>query len=480
MLRSTILDNVTYTSDILIGTCYRPSGSTAPEDCTTLAGQPNDPGTAPAGYVKSMRVMVLTTWSSTTQTCGDGTCSYQVQSLIDPNDDIVWNNITRPVAIDDNSSTPVGTSVDIPVLSNDAIGPVTTNPVQNVAMTVGSGTAAATADGKIRYTAPANASGLMELTYRLKDQAGRLSNTATVRIKVTGIAKPDTATVQRGKQVTIPVTVNDLGSPTEVQVVDGSVTGGTAVPTGTSVLFTAPAAAGTYTFGYFFTDAGGVASSSTTVTVTVTTWAPALAPDLLVVLPASASTTSVPFDMATKTSNPAGVGYTYQVESVTNVQKEKLLVNGTDYGPSNKKGTDLGFREQGNALGGGTFTYRAFTPDGVPSATTGTATIVVVPVAVDDAVAVAKGATTPIQVGNNDVPNNFNGVVTFSATAVSTPTCGSIPVGQPDAQNGIIRFKAPSSVPVGGATCTFTYHFTGAAPYASVVSNDATVTVTVN
>jgi hypothetical protein len=101
-------------------------------------------------------------------------------------------------------------------------------------------------DGQIFYVAPTNASGIKTFTYSLKDQSGRESNDATVRVRVMPKAVNDSATTSINTAVTIPVTANDLGSPKTVTIVDKPA-GVSATASGTSIVFNPGSNVGTVT-----------------------------------------------------------------------------------------------------------------------------------------------------------------------------------------------------------------------------------------
>jgi len=454
LTRTTTLDGVAYTSDILIGTCYRVTTSTNPEDCTRVAGQVNDPGVAPAGRAQLLRVMVLVSWPDTAGVC-DGTCTYQAQSLVDPNSDIVWNNTTRPIAMDDQSSVEVGAWVDIAVLLNDVLGPVTSDPVVNVTAP-SMGSVSRPRVGELRYTAPANASGLVTFTYQLKDQAGHMSDPATVSVRVTGKALPDTATAVRRVSVSLPVTSNDLGSPTSV-VIDTPPTGATATPNpdGRTVQFYANNV-GTYTFRYHFND-GKSDSTQAEVTVVVTNYPAPLVADFTAIVPATLVTTDVDLNMLGSTLNPPG--YLFEVMSM-NINQGQLKIDGPsgvrNVNMSNyKRGTRFLYAPQTNVLGTWTFTYRVLDPEGGQPSAVKTVTIRIVPVAVDFTVNLQGNRSSEQRIDLKNVagiaPTNFGGTVKLVDAAF--PSCVTNP-GNQEYQNGLIKVRTQG---ITNKTCTMAY-----------------------
>ncbi|GAA4625066.1 Ig-like domain-containing protein [Cellulomonas oligotrophica] len=473
------LNGVDYQVLTLVGHCYRPISNTAAA-CSTVPGNLTDPATVPAGYAQMLRVMVHVSWDSVQSPCGDTACSYQVASLVDPNSDLEWNNTTRPIAVDDVAVVEVGQAVTVDVVRNDVIGFVVTNPVRNVTVTGGTGTATLQADGQVRFQAPTNASGIMTFTYMLKDAAGRESNTATVRVSVMPRAVDDTATTNRATPVTIPVTTNDQGTPASVQIITQPAFG-RATPSGTGVVFDPQGGVGSPWFEYQFTDTSGLVSTTARVRLTVTTYANPIALDLTVGIAATQAGSTAPIDWVTLTGNPSG----YQIEVMSSdITQGKLKINGNDYNATtNRRGTQLAYAQQGNVPGYWTVQYRVWTPDGSVSSEIKTMRIILVPTPANDSVNVTSGTTNnSINVGSNDAPNNFGGTVQFRPTSTSTlaSNCGTLPTTQPDLNNGIFRYNAPT-LPNGtnSRTCTFTYVIQGTGQYTNLVSTPATVTIRV-
>ena len=128
------------------------------------------------------------------------------------------------------------------------------------------------------YTPAADFAGTDSFTYKVND--GQLdSNVATVIVSVlpvndAPVANPDSATVKRRTQVSIPVLDNDTdveGDALSIAAVTAPAQGSVAIA-GTSVVYTAPQQGsflGPVTFQYTASDGrGGTASATVTVTVT--------------------------------------------------------------------------------------------------------------------------------------------------------------------------------------------------------------------
>ncbi|GIG29132.1 Ig-like domain-containing protein [Cellulomonas marina] len=464
--RTTVVEGLTYTVRTLVAACYRPT-AVASAACGAVAGQTADPVTQPAGTTRLLRVTVVVSWDPVGGTCtASAPCRYQTSSLVDGHADLPWNDITRPIAVDDQAAADLGTSVVLDVLGNDLIGPVSNNPVTSLMMAAGSGTVALQADGKVKYTAPTNAAGVMTFTYVLRDQAGRLSNTGTGRVSVRPRAVADSASTVQATAVTIPVTANDVATPASVQVVSGP-TGGTATVQGTSVVLTPPGTTGTVTFQYTVTDTAGLVSAPATVTVAVTAYPEPLVQDLTIDAPAGSPAADLA--LVTRTGNPAG--YLFEVLSMT-VPTGQLTVGGAP-ATSGAIGTAVGFTPSTTAVGTSTFTYRVRTPDGVRVSQTRTVTLRVLPAPAPDTFTVPVGSTSLLGVGTNDVPNAYDTVVTLAGA--SAPSCGTFATTQPNPSAGRIAFTAPATA----TTCTFTYTTKGAGTTGALVSPPVTVTVQV-
>lgn len=468
------LNNLDYTALTLIGPCYR-SKSAVDAPCGKVGTV--EPTSVPTGYMRLMRVMVQVTWQS--QSCPEDGCSYQVASLIDPSTDLTWNNTTRPIAVDDDAVVDVGKSLPIEVLKNDILGVVVANPVRlESPPAAGAGTATVQTDGQIFYVAPTNASGIKTFTYSLKDQSGRESNDATVRVRVMPKAVDDAASTSAKTPVTIPVTANDLGSPKTVTIVQKPAWGSATV-SGTSIVFNPGNQFGTVTLRYKYADADLLESNEATVTINVSQWAPPKVQDLTVAIPATVNGSKLDLNMLGLTGNPTN--YLVEVMSVT-ANQGRLFVGAGAYNASNNRiGTSISYEQQGNVLGIWTFQYRVTTPDQSVQSEVKTVTLKIMPVAQPDSFKnMKRNSTVDLAIGANDAPMNYGGTVQLTPT-MSSIDCtnnvknASFPTQQNNFQNGILRFTTPGAK----STCTFTYTLQGKGAYTDLVSAPVTVTVEV-
>lgn len=94
--------------------------------------------------------------------------------------------LAPPFAADDVANATAGSATTIPVLGNDADAGGTLVPATLAIVTAATGGASATVNaGAISFTAPGGFSGTSTFTYRVADNLGILSNTATVTVTVT-------------------------------------------------------------------------------------------------------------------------------------------------------------------------------------------------------------------------------------------------------------------------------------------------------
>jgi hypothetical protein len=98
---------------------------------------------------------------------------------------VVINVNSAPVANADTFSTPINTRIVFDVTTNDidSDGSIDRTTVQIVSP-ASSGVARVLADGRIEYTPTATFTGTATLSYNVRDNAGTLSNTAQVTIRV--------------------------------------------------------------------------------------------------------------------------------------------------------------------------------------------------------------------------------------------------------------------------------------------------------
>ena len=185
-----------------------------------------------------------------------------------------------PVAADDTVSLQEDTAYNINALGNDSDvdGTLSAGSLELVS-TPGNGTASVS-NGVITYTPGADFNGSDSLTYRVQDNLGEWSNTATVSITVQAVndeplANNDSATTDEDTAVVIDVLTNDSDldgtlDATTLQIVSAPASGNVN-DNGDGTLTYTPAADsnGTDSFTYTVQDDLGGTSNSATVSISV-------------------------------------------------------------------------------------------------------------------------------------------------------------------------------------------------------------------
>lgn len=415
-------EHMTYDVSTLIGSCYRsPAVAGDAQACTKVGGYSgvDEPAAVSPGVSRELRVIVVVTWKPIGGECDAtaGICSYHVATLVDPSNDLAWNRVIRPVAVDDpdNAYDPVVGSrptYSIDVMSNDVLGSVRSNPVQPVAgsgLDSKAGGITFPTNGIIQYTPPPAtpgnwASGIFTFKYQVFDRTGA-SSSATVTITLHPQAMPDPdLTASQGVPKVLDVLANDLGSPTAVEIVGGPYLKDAKISvSGTTVTYT-PGAFGTDNFTYKFTDAAGQSSQPVLATVNVQALT---AQDFTLVLPYSTTPTWTDISSQLRGTNPAGTQIT--VRGLPSPGTGSLLIDGNPYAGGSVTGTIIQFQPPAGNAGEWTFPFKvvlgARTSDNTANA------VIRVPAPLpslsasnDDAGRLQDNKIVPITVGWNDSP----------------------------------------------------------------------------
>jgi gliding motility-associated-like protein len=339
-----------------------------------------------------------------------------------------------PVAVNDNATTDEDTPVTFNVTSNDTDVDGTVNAasvdldpstagIQN-AFTNVTGSWSVNATGDVTYTPTLNFNGSASITYRVNDNSGATSNTATITVTLTPVndapvAVNDNATTNEDMPVTFNVTSNDTD-------VDGTINAGTVdldpatAGTQNTVINSAGSwsvdASGDVTYTptlnfngsasitYRVNDNSGATSNTATITVTVTP-----VNDAPIAMNDNATTnedTPVTFNV---TSNDTDVDGTINAGTVdldpATAGTQNTFTNGAGTWSVNDTG-DVTYTPTLNFNGSTSITYRVNDNSG---ATSNSATITVtvnpvndVPVAVDDNATTQEDVSVVIDVANND------------------------------------------------------------------------------
>lgn len=460
--------NIDFTVRTLVGFCYRAKATPAAQ-CSRTGG--DAAGVSTTGYMQLMRAYVTVSWADTTGTCTASTCRYDIASLVDPSNDLKWNNTTRLLAVDDAVSVDADDVIEIDVLDNDTIMAITTNPVSIVSNPVLAGTSTpagtATVDtstGRVVYDPSDDAWGEVTFTYRVTIAARTAQ--AVVHAYVNPMARPLMANAYPGQSVAIPVTTMWGTAASGLAVVQPA-TGGSVVPSGSSFTYTAPASTGTYTFRYTFTQ-GAYTSTIGTGTVVVAAPVPPVAGNLA---PFETDAAITPTDVALPLQTANGNASNYRVRVVSLPGSGTSLRLDGSAASVNSVGNVLTFRAAPQTAGVYTFQYQIAPP--APSTTwsaTATATVYVQPQAAGDPETSFSRNRNNLtwRIGAND-----GSIAGTSLSIVQYPSCITIASNQGTSwSTGNVLFNTKST----RTTCQFTYRLT---PVDNRLRTSATVTATV-
>ncbi|MCL3862849.1 Ig-like domain-containing protein [Actinotalea sp. K2] len=458
-----------YTVTTLVGVCYRPSNVVSTDQvCSKLPGVPSAlaEDATPPGMLRMLRVTTVVTWPSTSGQCAGDQCSYHLSGLVDRSSDLKWNQVLTPIAVDDFEVFLHGESRAINVLTNDLLGPVTSNPVMIVSPPAsGQGTATVATNGVITYTAPTSGSGRYTFTYRIKDASGAQSDPATVEITLLPLASNDTALVLGGTSATVNVTANDVGSPALVTITEPP-TNGTATVSGLAVVYTPSVASGGDWFEYRYTDTSGQESPVARVNILINT---IVSGDKVLEVPAKPTSTPTWTDLTPKllegNADPTGLRVTVTSGAAAG---GTLQVDGVTFTGAPLTGTTVRYDSPQNTALERTFGYVLTDAAGISSApatmtvrVTYSAPPPTAPVAVADDVRLSSQTARYVPVGLNDTPGSF--VRTGTGVRIDyTGMTGGCDFRPPTDQNrlhlGEIRVIARTT---GNSTswrvCNFTY-----------------------
>jgi VCBS repeat-containing protein len=294
-----------------------------------------------------------------------------------------------PLLLNDVTNTLEDTSVTIPVLVNDSDVEGTALIITGTSTTNG---AAIVSGANIVFTPATNFNGTAVFSYTVSD--GTNSATANVTVAVipvndVPVAIDDAVSVLEDNSVTINVLANDSDvERAPLTVTSVSSTNGTAVISGTNIVYTPPANYfGTVFFQYTMSDGTNSATARVTVTVISVNDAPLVLNDVTNTL----EDTSVTIPVLVNDSDVEGTALIITGTSTTN-------------GTAMVSGTNIVFTPSTNFNGVAVFSYTVW--DGTNSATANVTVTVIpvndVPVAVNDAVNVLEDKSVTINVLAND------------------------------------------------------------------------------
>ncbi len=383
-----------------------------------------------------------------------------------------------PVAANDTAATPAGTAVVINILSNDTDSDGTLNPLSVTLSAATSGTTSVnTLTGAVTYVPTAAFTGTDGFTYTVRDNAGALSNTATVTVTVTALPAANTAPVAvddaagtAGVPVAITILANDTDAdgtlnPASVAVTTAAASGTTTINTTTGAVTYTPNAGftGTDSFVYTVQDNLGAVSNAATVTVTVTA-VPNVAPTAVNDTATASAGTALPIAVLANDSDPDGV------VNPASVAIGAAPLNGA--AAVNAATGVVTYTPNAGYSGPDSFTYTVQDNLGaVSNAATVAITVnpaVGAPVANNDAVS-RRGRLITISVTGNDRAARGSRINRESVLIVTPPAHGTVT----PARGGVVRY-VPTPGYIGVDTFTYTVK-----DNLGRISNAATVTVTV-
>ncbi|KPG80214.1 S-layer family protein [Frigoribacterium sp. RIT-PI-h] len=314
----------------------------------------------------------------------------------------------KPVAVDDEATTPNGTTVTVagPGLLGNDLG---TGLRVTDHGTPAHGTVTVAADGTWSYTPDAGTSGTDSFEYQVTDAAGQTA-TARAWVIVGGLAMADQGTATAGRDLTVPakdgLLSNDRGTGLTA-VLDGAPRHGdvTVAKDGSYVYTPAKGFSGTDDFTYTATDAEGQTSTGI-VTIVVL-------PDAVDDVTSTKAGTTVTVTAPGVLGNDLGTGLRAELVDAPAHGTATIAAGGTlSYTPADGfSGTDR-------------LTYRATDANG--ESDVATVTIHVGPIVVDDSPAGGPTADQPLVVdADHGVLSNDTGTG-LTATVSDQPKAGTV------------------------------------------------------
>jgi uncharacterized repeat protein (TIGR01451 family) len=414
---------------------FDPRANDSDPDGDTLTITSVSPTNGAASIVNGTNVM----FTPTTNFTGSGTIGYTISDGTATATALITVTVTNrpPVAVADALSMAKNTSVTFDPRGNDSDPDGDALTVTSVSPTNG---AASIVNGtNVMFTPTTNFTGSATIGYTISD--GSSTATALITVSVTNrppVAVADALSMAKNTSVTFDPRANDSDPDGDTLTITSvSPTNGAAsIVNGTNVMFTPTTNfTGSATIGYTISD--GSSTATALITVSVTNRPPVAVADAL----SMAKNTSVTFDPRANDSDPDGD--TLTITSVSPTNGAASIVNGTN----------VMFTPTTNFTGGATIGYTI--SDG---SSTATALITVSvtnrpPVAVADALSMAKNTSITFNPRANDSDPDGDAL---TITSVS-PTNGAASI-------------------VGGTNVMFTptASFTGSATIGYTISDGAT------
>ena len=303
-----------------------------------------------------------------------------------------------PVANNDAATVPFESNATLAVLANDSDPNGDSISISGLASISANGGTISQNGNQLVYSPPAEFSGNDSFTYSIADVRGAIAS-ATVNLTVSQapnnvpVAVNDSATVNSGETVNIPVLINDSDPDGDLLSISGfastSGNGGTIIQSGNQLAYTASASfTGNDSFSYSISDGRG-GTDSATVNVTVVNSSPVANDDSATVNAGETVTLAV----LANDSDPDGDSLSISGFSARSAAGAIISQNGSQ----------LQYSSPGGFSGNDSFSYSI--SDGKGGTDVATVNINVLnqsPVAVDDGTTVNVGETATLAVLAND------------------------------------------------------------------------------
>jgi len=303
-----------------------------------------------------------------------------------------------PVANNDAATTSFETNATLAVLTNDSDPNGDSISISGLASVSANGGTISQSGNQLVYSPPAGFSGNDSFTYSIADVRGAIAS-ATVNLTVSQapnnvpVAVNDSATVNSGETVNIPVSINDSDPDGDILSISGfastSANGGTIGQNGNQLAYTPSASfTGNDSFIYSISDGRG-GTDSATVNVTVVNESPVANNDSATVNSGETATLAV----LANDSDPDGDNLS--ISGFSSRSATGAIIS--------QSGNQLVYSRDANFSGNDSFSYSISDGrGGTDSATVNITVLNRAPVAVNDATTVNAGTTATIAVLAND------------------------------------------------------------------------------
>ena len=359
------------------------------------------------------------TYSPTPGFVGSDTFEYEVCSEVTPSV-CAQATVTIEVTAAPNQAPNVGdgsasTTATIPASGNVTVSDPDAGQTITMSVAVQPANGAATVDdsGAFTYTPTGSFTGIDAFTvFGCDDGTPSLCESGSVTVTVNPLAVDDSATTTDGVPVTVDVGANDLGDTGAPTIASGPANGTATVQGDGSIAYNpSPAFTGTDAFDY---EICSTVTPAVCAQATVTVVVGAMPNRPPIVGDATAATTAtVPATGSVTVSDPDG-GQIVAMSVAVSPANGTASVDDTG---------GFSYTPTGPFTGADTFTVQGC-DDGSPSlCDTGTVTVTISPLAIDDAATTSDGVSVEVDVESNDIGD------ADPPTIVTPPTHGTAVIG---------------------------------------------------